>query len=163
MNIRETDWIQADRLHLWGIFFCFLFSLCPHLQADEKQECFRKYDTPEFSYRDHSIFLATRDRYSFLFKLDIDNYEKWAKGLKKAGYATDPKYPKKLIDLIERYDLDKYDNLVLKRKNKTYRVKKGETLYSIAKKFDMTTENLKALNGIEENEISVGDRLRVKK
>ena len=130
---------------------------------DEKQECFRKYDTPEFSYRDHSIFLATRERYSFLFKLDIDNYEKWAKGLKKAGYATDPKYPKKLIDLIERYDLDKYDNLVLKRKNKTYRVKKGETLYSIAKKFDMTTENLKALNGIEENEISVGDRLRVKK
>ena len=130
---------------------------------DEKQECFRKYDTPEFSYRDHSIFLATRDRYSFLFKLDINNYEKWAKGLKKAGYATDPKYPKKLIDLIERYDLDKYDNLVLKRKNKTYRVKKGETLYSIAKKFDMTTENLKALNGIEENEIAVGDRIRVKK
>ena len=107
--------------------------------------------------------MANRDRYSFLFKLEIDNYEKWAKGLKKAGYATDPKYPKKLIDLIERYDLDKYDNLVLKRKNKTYRVKKGETLYSIAKKFDMTTENLKALNGIEENEISVGDRLRVKK
>ena len=109
------------------------------------------------------FFWLLEIRYSFLFKLDIDNYEKWAKGLKKAGYATDPKYPKKLIDLIERYDLDKYDNLVLKRKNKTYRVKKGETLYSIAKKFDMTTENLKALNGIEENEISVGDRLRVKK
>ena len=130
---------------------------------DKKQECFRKYDTPEFSYRDHSIFLATRDRYSFLFKLEIDNYVKWAKGLKKAGYATDPKYPKKLIDLIERYDLDKFDNLVLKRKNKIYKVKKGETLYSIAKKFDMTTENLKALNGIEENQISAGDRLRVKK
>tara|TARA_B100001094_G_C18005631_1_gene707493 strand:+ start:108 stop:869 length:762 start_codon:yes stop_codon:yes gene_type:complete len=130
---------------------------------DEKQECFRKYDTPEFSYRDHSIFLANRDRYSFLFKLDKDNYVKWAKGLKKAGYATDPKYPKKLIDLIERYDLDKYDNLVLKRKNKTHRVKKGETLYSIAKKFDMTTENLKALNGIENNEVSIGDRLKVKK
>ena len=130
---------------------------------DEKQECFRKYDNPEFSYRDHSLFLANRDRYSSLFKLDIDNYEKWAKGLKKAGYATDPKYPKKLIDLIERYDLDKYDNLVLKRKNKTYRVKKGETLYSVAKKFEMSIENLKALNGIEENEIDVGDRLKVKK
>ena len=130
---------------------------------DEKQECFREYDTPEFSYRDHSIFVANRDRYRFLFKLDIDNYEKWAKGLKKAGYATDPKYPKKLIDLIERYDLDKYDNLVLKRKNKTYRVKKGETLYSVAKKFEMSIENLKALNGIEENEINVGDRLKVKK
>ena len=130
---------------------------------DEKQECFRKYDTPEFSFRDHSLFLANRDRYSSLFKLDIDNYEKWAKGLKKAGYATDPKYPKKLIDLIERYDLDKYDNLVLKRKNKTYRVKKGETLYSVAKKFEMSIENLKALNGIEENEIDVGDRLKVKK
>ena len=56
-----------------------------------------------------------------------------------------------------------WHSLKLSTKNKTYRVKKGETLYSIAKKFDMTTENLKALNGIEENEISVGDRLRVKK
>ena len=124
---------------------------------DEAQECFRKYDNPEFSYRDHSIFLATRGRYSFLFKLEIDNYKLWAKGLKKAGYATDPKYPQKLIDLIERYELYKYDNKVLKKKNKTYRVKKGDTLFSIAKKFNMSTDYLRDLNKISGNEISVGE------
>jgi len=79
---------------------------------DEEQECFRKYDNPEYSYRDHSLFLSNRGRYSFLFDLERDNYKQWAKGLKKAGYATDPKYPQKLIDLIERYELYKYDNIV---------------------------------------------------
>ena len=83
---------------------------------DEEQECFRKYDNPEYSYRDHSLFLSNRGRYSFLFDLERDNYKQWAKGLKKAGYATDPKYPQKLIDLIERYELYKYDNIVLKKK-----------------------------------------------
>ena len=58
---------------------------------DAKGECFRKYKNPEKSYRDHSIFLETRDRYNFLFKYSKKNYVKWAKGLKKAGYATDPK------------------------------------------------------------------------
>ena len=75
---------------------------------DEEQECFRKYDNPEYSYRDHSLFLSNRGRYSFLFDLKRDDYKQWAKGLKKAGYATDPKYPQKLIDLIERYELYKY-------------------------------------------------------
>ena len=83
---------------------------------DEEQECFRKYDNPEYSYRDHSLFLSNRGRYSFLFDLKRDDYKQWAKGLKKAGYATDPKYPQKLIDLIERYELYKYDNIVLKKK-----------------------------------------------
>ena len=83
---------------------------------DEEQECFRKYDNPEYSYRDHSLFLSNRGRYSFLFDFKRDDYKQWARGLKKAGYATDPKYPQKLIDLIERYELYKYDNIVLKKK-----------------------------------------------
>ena len=66
---------------------------------DKKQECFRKYSSSEFSFRDHSIFLASRDRYASLFKLKKDDYKSWAKGLKKAGYATDRKYAQKLIDM----------------------------------------------------------------
>ena len=72
-------------------------------------ECFRKYDDPEDSYRDHSDFLRYRDRYKFLFDYKITDYKAWAYGLKKAGYATDPAYPKKLIKLIEDYQLHIYD------------------------------------------------------
>ena len=76
---------------------------------DEKGECFRKYSKVAESYRDHSLFLTERGRYSFLFEYRKTDYKKWAKGLKKAGYATNPKYPKLLIDLIERYSLYNYD------------------------------------------------------
>jgi hypothetical protein len=77
---------------------------------DEKGECFRKYSKVADSYRDHSLFLTERGRYSFLFEYQKTDYKKWAKGLKKAGYATNPKYPTLLIDLIERYDLSRFDN-----------------------------------------------------
>ena len=77
---------------------------------DKKGECFRKYSDPEFSYRDHSDFLRYRDRYKFLFDLELTDYKGWAHGLKKAGYATDPSYPKKLIRLIEEYALYEYDS-----------------------------------------------------
>ena len=77
---------------------------------DEKGECFRKYNNFEDSYRDHSLFLANSSRYSFLFNIPIQNYKSWAKGLKKAGYATNPKYSKLLINIIKRYNLDQYDN-----------------------------------------------------
>jgi hypothetical protein len=76
---------------------------------DKKGECFRKYDSPEESFRDHSDFLRYRDRYKFLFDLEVNDYKGWAHGLKKAGYATDPAYPAKLIKLIEDYKLYKYD------------------------------------------------------
>lgn len=76
---------------------------------DRRGECFRKYKDAADSYEDHSIFLKKR-RYAFLYDLKPTDYKGWARGLKKAGYATDPKYPHKLIDLIERYDLDKLDN-----------------------------------------------------
>lgn len=76
---------------------------------DRKGECFRKYDSPEESFRDHSDFLRYRDRYKFLFDLELTDYRSWAYGLKTAGYATDPKYPEKLIRLIEEYELYEYD------------------------------------------------------
>ena len=76
---------------------------------DRKAECFRVYDSADESFRDHSDFLRYRDRYKFLFDYDITDYKAWAYGLKKAGYATDPSYPAKLIKLIEDYGLDRYD------------------------------------------------------
>ena len=76
---------------------------------DKKGECFRKYLNDADSYRDHSLFLTERSRYSFLFKYKRNNYKRWAKGLKKAGYATNPRYPTLLIDLIEKYNLSRFD------------------------------------------------------
>ena len=85
---------------------------------DEKGECFRVYDSPEDSYRDHSIFLKKGQRYAFLFELEITDYKGWAKGLKKAGYATLPVYANVLIKLIEDYNLTQYDQMVVKGKFK---------------------------------------------
>ncbi len=84
---------------------------------DEKGECFRKYSKVSDSYRDHSLFLNERGRYSFLFEYNKTDYKKWAKGLKKAGYATNPKYPTLLIDLIEKYDLSRFDKGAKSKKN----------------------------------------------
>ena len=84
---------------------------------DEKGECFRKYSKVSESYRDHSLFLTERGRYSFLFEYNKTDYKKWAKGLKKAGYATNPKYPTLLIDLIEKYDLSRFDKGAKSKKN----------------------------------------------
>ncbi|GAB5401353.1 MAG: glucosaminidase domain-containing protein [Aureisphaera sp.] len=136
---------------------------------DEKGECFRKYKDPKYSFRDHSLFLTQRSRYSGLFKLRKDDYKGWAKGLKRAGYATDPKYPDKLISIIERYDLTQYDDEVLGNSDdrggkgepeiKTYTVVKGDTLYSISRRFNVTVETLKQYNGLLTNSISVGQVL----
>ena len=76
---------------------------------DEKNECFRKYDNVDDSYRDHSIFLSQRSRYQFLFNLRKTDYKGWAKGLQKAGYATSKTYSKKIITLIEKYNLSQFD------------------------------------------------------
>ena len=75
---------------------------------DARGECFRKYDDPSLSYRDHSDFLKSGERYAFLFKLDPEDYKSWAMGLKKAGYATNPKYGPIIIKLIENYNLQQY-------------------------------------------------------
>ncbi len=76
---------------------------------DRLQECFRSYDSVEDSYRAHSDFLRARDRYKSLFELDPTDYKAWAKGLKRAGYATDPDYAVKLINLIEDFQLYRFD------------------------------------------------------
>ena len=142
---------------------------------DEKGECFRKYKNPIESYKDHSEFLTTRGRYSFLFKYSIKDYIKWAKGLSKAGYATDPKYAEKLIKIIEDYSLWKFDgskksmNKVKKDKSskkeknnsKYYTVKKGDTLYSISKKYNMSLKDLKNLNKLNSNDIKIGQKLKI--
>lgn len=149
---------------------------------DSEQECFRKYKDPAESYNDHSLFLTTRGRYATLFDLEKDDYEAWAHGLKAAGYATDPKYPAKLIGLIVNYDLAQYDAEVLNKKYVaplkptapiasvpvvkpaygTYTVEKGDTLYSISKKHNLTVDQLMQLNEISGNAISIGQVLKVK-
>ncbi len=78
---------------------------------DAKGECFRVYASADESFRDHSDFLRYRDRYKFLFDYDVTDYKSWAHGLKKAGYATDPAYPSKLIKIIEDYQLYDYDTM----------------------------------------------------
>lgn len=82
---------------------------------DEKSECFRKYPLPEQSYKDHSDFLKNGQRYASLFSLDPADYKGWAKGLKNAGYATNPKYPEVLIKLIEDYNLQDFTYVALRR------------------------------------------------
>ncbi len=146
---------------------------------DAAQECFRKYRHASESFQDHSLFLTSRSRYNDLFKLKKDDYEGWAKGLRKAGYATDPKYPDKLIGLIERYELYKYDEEVLGKKRKkkepkveeivevassnyTHQVQQGDTLYNISKRYNTTVDELKRLNNLSSNDISIGQVLRVK-
>ena len=91
---------------------------------DAPKECFRKYPDAAASFKDHSIFLTQSARYAELFKLDITDYKAWAKGLKNAGYATNPKYHRILINIIEKYNLDQYDEkgdidwVVIKEKNR---------------------------------------------
>ena len=101
-----------------------------------------------------------------------DDYKGWAKGLKAAGYATDKKYPDKLIGLIERYRLYEYDAFVLKGKPvssikpaeiiNVHVVKKGDTLYSISKRYKISVNNLKEWNNLESNILQVGQELKVK-
>ncbi|MBR4735048.1 MAG: glucosaminidase domain-containing protein [Bacteroidales bacterium] len=82
-----------------------------YMDDDRRGECFRVYNSVEESFRDHSDFLRYRDRYKFLFELERTDYKGWAVGLKKAGYATDPKYATKLIKYIEDYNLSRFDIL----------------------------------------------------
>ncbi|MEG2101307.1 MAG: glucosaminidase domain-containing protein [Flavobacterium sp.] len=158
---------------------------------DAPDECFRKYPEPAESYRDHALFLVGKKRYESLFTYEKDDYKAWAKGLRACGYATDPKYPDKLISYIERYNLHQYDCQVTGRNYvpintsnppkkssydvasdpkinmnqydpNLYEVQKGDTLYSISKKFNLLVEDLKRKNNLTDNAISIGQRLKVK-
>lgn len=147
---------------------------------DAPNECFRKYRSAMESYNDHSEFLANRVYYQNLFTLDKSDYAAWAKGLKKAGYATDPRYPQKLIDIIERYKLYEFDQKVLgsnyqfvSKKTEevvatnygaqaqTYTVQAGDTLYGICQKFNSSVDQIKQLNNLSGNTLSIGQILKV--
>lgn len=142
---------------------------------DARQECFRKYRHAQESFEDHSTFLSGRSRYAKLFQLDIDDYEGWAKELRAAGYATDRKYPDKLISLIERFELYKFDEEVIgsKRKvrtrpvdsiveNTTHTVVKGDTMYSLSKRYNVPIQDLQKMNGMQNNDLTLGQILIVK-
>jgi hypothetical protein len=159
---------------------------------DQVNDCFRVYDRAEDSFRDHSDFLK-RKRYAKLFELDKNDYQGWAYGLKEAGYATNPKYPQLLIGIIQKYNLDQYDrpegeiqkikreDRVLAQINqnigqavkdsliqatpadKTYTIKKGDTLYAISKRFGLTVDELKAMNNMADNNIKIGQVLVIAK
>ena len=130
---------------------------------DERQECFRCYGSPEDSYRDHSLFLVNGARYKDLFKLGATDYKGWAKGLKAAGYATSPTYAQKLIELIERYGLDRYDTRngvrlkpgqlphqpLLVNGQRCVRLREGETLKDIAREYGMQLRLLRRFNEVD--------------
>ena len=138
---------------------------------DRSQECFRKYKKASSSYEDHSDFLTGRRRYANLFKLKPDDYKGWARGLRAAGYATDRKYPQKLISLIERYQLYKYDDQVLNGTEIVeavaegnlsmvkHVVSEGDTLYSLSRYYKTTVEAIKAKNNLSSNTIAIGQEL----
>ncbi len=154
---------------------------------DSAQECFRKYTEASESYRDHALFLVGKKRYASLFTYEKDDYKAWAKGLRACGYATDPNYPDKLISYIERYNLHQYDCQITGKNYKPfekatspakspsnsnsnvnpndpnlYEVQKGDTLYSISKKFNVLVDDLKQKNNLSDNALSIGQKLKVK-
>ena len=158
---------------------------------DQSNDCFRVYKDAKESFKDHSTFLK-RKRYSFLFELDKNDYKNWALGLKTAGYATNPKYPELLINVIEKYALHQYDqsetekekinredrvfteinaNIPLENKkfapvgvtDTQYIVKQGDTLFKIAQLYKLTVDELKTLNNLIDNNIKIGQKLLVVK
>ena len=146
---------------------------------DARGECFRAYKHPKQSYEDHSKFLANRPRYASLFKLDITDYKSWARGLKKAGYATNPRYAEQLIGIIELYDLHKYDRkggLKWMKENpnphQTYIanglvyivVRAGDSWKSISKELDISQKKLRKYNDLYKGyALQVGDILYLEK
>lgn len=104
---------------------------------DARGECFRVYDNVRQSYEDHSVFLAKNQRYARLFRLSLTDYRGWARGLRECGYATNPLYAQKLIDIIELYQLYRYDGardydrFMAQRAGVDHAVRQGATLHPI--------------------------------
>lgn len=146
---------------------------------DARNECFRVYKNAKDSYRDHSKFLAGRSRYASLFKLKITDYKGWAKGLKKAGYATNPRYAEQLIGIIELYDLHKYDKkggLKWMKENPNphqpyianellyIKVRAGDTWKGLSKEFDISQSKLRKYNDLYKGyELQAGDIIYLEK
>ena len=157
---------------------------------DRRDDCFRVYSRPEDSFKDHSQFLL-RKRYEALFQLNKDDYKGWAKGLKAAGYATNPRYADMLVELIERYKLYQYDRPesqpekiereavvqteIVENKPEEARVaetkapvridihevKQGDTLAAIAREHGMSTRELMDLNGLKTESLFIGQLILV--
>lgn len=150
---------------------------------EEKNECFRKYTSVLESYSDHSLFLKTRPRYSFLFDIPLTDYKSWCMGLKEAGYATDPNYATRLITIIEKYNLQEFDKHKLIEKpefpaaeitmpepdlkvvyqynqGKFILTKEGDSFFKIASEYNLELEKLLAYNDIKPGEkIQIGQKL----
>jgi LysM repeat protein len=161
-----------------------------YMDDDAKGECFRVYDSAGESYEDHSLFLNKYQRYAFLFDLDQTDYKAWAKGLKKAGYATNPQYPQLLIKLIEDLDLSQYDKggvapeiiaqpeliaaresmsnkheVTIEGKRTKYIIaKKGDTFYKISQEFGLTLSQLYRYNDFDTQKdfLEEGDKVYLK-
>ncbi len=136
---------------------------------DARNECFRAYRNARDSYEDHSKFLTGGARYAFLFRLDITDYKGWARGLKKAGYATDPSYANRLIQIIEDYELYKYDSSSRRKKTGKgtaklvphqvflangllyVKARRGESFEDIAKEFDTRAKKLIKYNDLHKD------------
>lgn len=158
-----------------------------YMDDDEKNECFRKYETVFESYSDHSDFLKSRDRYAFLFELPRTDYKAWAKGLKQAGYATASNYAEQLIELIERYKLFEFDSdsgMPVKSLSETTRqtaklelrqvlrfnhtrfiiARNGDSFFKIASEFNLELEDLLKYNDLPKGEkLQAGSKLYVQR
>lgn len=141
---------------------------------DRRNECFRAYRRAKDSYEDHSKFLRTGARYAFLFRLKITDYKGWAKGLKKAGYATDPRYATRLIDIIELYDLNQYDrkgglkwaeefpnpHQPYLSNGMLYVIARiGDTFKSLGKEFDISSKKIRKYNELPKDYVFEGGEI----
>jgi flagellum-specific peptidoglycan hydrolase FlgJ len=156
---------------------------------DKANDCFRVYDNPEDSFRDHSVFLQKKN-YAHLFELNKNDYTGWAYELRRAGYATNPKYPQLLIAVIEKYNLNQYDSpegevskikridrvftqidkkedkavrdsILTLPVDKVYTIKPGDTLYNISKRFGIAVDSLRSLNNMAGNTLKIGQKIVV--
>ncbi len=144
---------------------------------DARGECFRVYKNARESYEDHSRFLATNRRYADLFKLKVTDYKGWARGLKKAGYATSPTYATKLIELIELYNLHHFDQAKLDGKWIVYPhetflanellyiiARDGDTFEALSEEFGISVRKLRKYNDLYKGyRLQAGDIIYLEK
>jgi LysM repeat protein len=158
------------------------------MDDDSANECFRKYENVLDSYSDHGLFLYSRSRYAKLFELPINDYKGWCYGLKAAGYATDPKYPERLIDIIERYKLQEYNvfentpkhdfpshgsmansNMAIREVYRFNHIRfviagADDSFYKIASDFDLELDDLMRFNDFSKTDkISYGQKIYIQK
>ncbi|MBA4240118.1 MAG: N-acetylmuramoyl-L-alanine amidase [Sphingobacteriaceae bacterium] len=157
------------------------------MDDDSANECFRKYNDVLESYSDHSLFLYSRSRYAALFELNINDYKGWCYGLKAAGYATDPKYPQRLIDIIEKYKLHELNIMENTPKQdlpsrhvinsdlsirEVYRfnhikfviAKENDSFYKIATDFNLELDQILDYNDLsKDDKLSYGQKIYIEK